>query len=84
MSKILSKKKIIMTGIAPGLVELPNRYFTKLKEENPEKLKKYFNEHLPIGRMVQPDEIADLVCFLCSNRNNYMAGSIIPIDGGGS
>ena len=65
-----------------NLVELPNRYFTKLKDENPEKLKNYFSEHLPIGRMAQPNEIADLVCFLCSNRNNYMAGAIIPFDGG--
>ena len=84
MSKYLSNKNIIMNAIAPGLVELPGRYFTKMKKDNPEKLEKYYDEHLPIRRMLKPQEIADLVCFLCAHDVSYMAGAIIPIDGGGS
>ena len=84
MSRYLSSKKVIMSAIAPGLVELPDRYFTKLKNEDPQKLNNYYNEHLPIQKMALPEEIADIVCFLCSTKNNYMPGAIIPIDGGGS
>ena len=84
MSKHLSHKKVIMSAIAPGLVELPDRYFTKMKNENPEKLDNYYDEHLPIRQMAQPDEIAEVVCFLCSVKNSYMPGAIIPFDGGGS
>ena len=84
MSKELSNKNVILNAVAPGLVELPGRYFTKLKTENPKKLQKYYDEHLPIRRMLNPKEIADLICFLCSNNTNYMPGAIIPLDGGGS
>lgn len=84
MSKELSNKNVILNAIAPGLVELPGRYFTKMKTENPKKLERYYDEHLPIRRMLKPKEIADLICFLCSNNTSYMAGAIIPLDGGGS
>ena len=84
MSKLLSDKNIIMSAIAPGLVELPERHFTKMKNENPKKLNNFYDEHLPIRKMLQPQEIADLFCFLCSQKSNYMSGAIIPIDGGGS
>jgi 3-oxoacyl-[acyl-carrier protein] reductase len=84
MSRYLSNRKVIMSAIAPGLVELPDRYFTKMKKENPEKLSSYYDEHLPIREMAQPDEIAEVVCFLCSIKNNYMPGAVIPFDGGGS
>ena len=36
----------------------------------------------PIGRMGQPEEIAELMVWLCSDRSSFMTGSIIPIDGG--
>lgn len=84
MSKYLSNKNIIMNAIAPGLVELPGRYFTKMKKDNPKLLEKFYDDHLPIRRMLQPKEIADLICFLCSHDVSYMSGAIIPIDGGGS
>ena len=84
MSKFLSKRKVIMLAVAPGLVELPNRFFTKMKNENPDKLNNFYDEHLPIRKMAKPDDIAYLVCFLCSEKANYMPGAIVPIDGGGS
>ena len=84
MSKHLSSKNVIMNAIAPGLVDLPGRYYTSMKTNNPQMLEKFYQEHLPIRRMLKPKEIADLICYLCSHDVSYMAGAIIPIDGGGS
>jgi NAD(P)-dependent dehydrogenase (short-subunit alcohol dehydrogenase family) len=36
---------------------------------------------IPVGRICRPEEVADLVCFLSSGRNSFMAGAIINIDG---
>jgi NAD(P)-dependent dehydrogenase (short-subunit alcohol dehydrogenase family) len=36
----------------------------------------------PIGRMGQPEEIADLALFLCSDAAGFITGSNVPIDGG--
>ncbi len=38
--------------------------------------------HLPVGRPVEPGEVADLVLFLASRRAGAINGAIIPIDGG--
>ena len=36
----------------------------------------------PIGRIGQPEEVAELMVWLCSDRASFMTGSVIPIDGG--
>jgi NAD(P)-dependent dehydrogenase (short-subunit alcohol dehydrogenase family) len=38
--------------------------------------------HVPMGRMAQPEEIADLVLFLCSDQSGFITGQTVVIDGG--
>ncbi|MBL0885909.1 SDR family oxidoreductase [Myceligenerans sp. I2] len=35
----------------------------------------------PIGRIRRPEEIADAVVWLCSERSSFVTGSVIPVDG---
>jgi 3-oxoacyl-[acyl-carrier protein] reductase len=39
-------------------------------------------QHIPIGRMVEPDDIADLILFLVSARASAITGQVIAVDGG--
>jgi 3-oxoacyl-[acyl-carrier protein] reductase len=39
-------------------------------------------EQVPAGRLGKPEEYADLVTFLCSDRAGYLTGTVIPFDGG--
>lgn len=56
-----------------------------LRENYPDNIEEAFSrlaKGQPIGRMGTPDEVADLVSFLCSDRAAFITGSDIPIDGG--
>ncbi|MFN4144821.1 MAG: SDR family oxidoreductase [Runella sp.] len=50
---------------------------------NPEKTLAQINERIPLGqRMTTPDEIAQMVVFLLSNKSSHTTGQLIHVDGG--
>lgn len=72
-----SKQNILFNSIAPGFIEtdltLANNNATQIKE---------LTERIPLGRLGQPAEVAELVKFLGSPSNTYITGQTINIDGG--
>ena len=40
------------------------------------------NASVPLGRIAKPDDIADVVVFLASNRARYMCGTLVEVNGG--
>ena len=69
---------IRINAIAPGLVRTP---MTKHWEDDPE-TRQFFILNTPIGRFAQPDEIANMVLFLCSDLASFTAGQTFVVDGG--
>src|SRR5439155_164589 len=39
-------------------------------------------EQIPLRRFGRPEEVADVICFLASDRGSYVTGAVIPVDGG--
>ncbi|MCC5905191.1 MAG: SDR family oxidoreductase [Balneolaceae bacterium] len=77
-------EKIRCNAISPARVHTPfvDGY---LKQHYPGREKEMFevlSKTQPIGRMGQPDEIAALVLYLCSDEASFITGSNFPIDGG--
>ena len=62
-------------GVNPGIVTTERG--KRLIEQQPD-----FAKSLPFGRAAKPQEVADLVCFLASERASYISGTIVTIDGG--
>jgi 3-oxoacyl-[acyl-carrier protein] reductase len=83
MSRQLSRDNVIMNAVAPGLIGLEGRYFKRMEKENPALLEQYYDNHLPIRRMGEADEVAMVAAFLCSEHAAFMPGAIVAADGGG-
>jgi NAD(P)-dependent dehydrogenase (short-subunit alcohol dehydrogenase family) len=65
-------------AVCPGMVETP---MTQWRLNNPE-LKTAVVSKIPLGRVAQPDEIADAIAILASHRLRYVTGAAFVIDGG--
>ena len=88
MKNFAKKKEFVRMGItfnsvAPGAVMIPETGWDLMEKEVPEEFK-IFKEELPLGRLGEPDEVANLVTFLCSEQSSYINGSSIVVDGGES
>ena len=72
---------IRVNAIAPGYVLTP--FVEDLVEQGRLDLPK-LEKRTPMGRLIQPDEVADAACFLMSDRARAITGQIVAIDGGWS
>ena len=75
---------ILVNGVAPGFVDTPMSIVDGVNElETPDFQEIYVRRRrIPLARAAQPDEIAEVVRFLASDRCSYMTGHTIVVDGG--
>jgi len=74
----LAKHGINVNAIAPGTID------TELARSalEPEKLAKFGEVRIPIGRLGQPQDLVGAVVFLCSDDSDYVLGHTLVVDGG--
>ncbi len=77
-------KGIRCNAICPGTVETPSLYDRMRAQGDFEKAKAAFIARQPMGRLAQPEEIADMVIYLASDDSAFMTGQALIIDGGWS
>jgi len=73
----LGRYGVLVNAIAPGYVN------TELTSQNnsPEQIRS-ISDNIPLGRLAEPAEIAEMAAFLCSGKNSYMTGQVLVVDGG--
>ncbi|GGH47424.1 SDR family oxidoreductase [Microbacterium album] len=73
-----------VNAVAPGTVNSP--YFADMvqKSEDPQGLLDSLNGRAPMGRMGEPEEIAEGIVWLASKRSAFATGSVVTLDGGTS
>ncbi|HEX7108562.1 MAG TPA: SDR family oxidoreductase, partial [Aestuariivirga sp.] len=77
-------KGIRCNAICPGTVETPSLYDRMRAQSDFEKAKAAFIARQPMGRMAQPEEIAEMVIYLASDDSAFITGQAFVIDGGWS
>lgn len=71
-----TSRGVLVNAVLPGRA-LTNMVVSRVPEEIVR------NPPVAIGRYADPEEVAEVVAFLTSERNTYMSGGIVPVDGGG-
>lgn len=75
LSKELWGRNILVNSVAPGFID------TAMTRELPEEVKEKMMSSIPLARLGQPEEIADVVAFLAT-RGTYITGTVIHVNGG--
>ncbi|MCI0569464.1 MAG: glucose 1-dehydrogenase [Myxococcaceae bacterium] len=78
----LARDRIRVNGVAPGSILFPGGSWDRRQKADPERIAKMVREELPWGRFGTPEEVADVVVFLCSARARWVTGATLPVDGG--
>lgn len=76
LAKELGRHNITVNAVAPGCIKTD--MFNAIPEEN----LKEFLDKLIIQRLGEPDEVASLAAYLCSEESRYITGKCIACDGG--
>jgi len=78
LSREVGKFGITVNSIPPGRIMSEQI----LRNYTPEYREWHSKHEIPVGEYGQPEDIANLVCFLASPRARYITGAVIPVDGG--
>lgn len=75
-AKELAARNILVNAVAPGFIA------TDMTEELPQDVKDAMLTQIPLAKLGQPEDVANVVAFLASEGANYMTGQTLHIDGG--
>ncbi len=87
MKNLAIKKHYVRSGItfnsvAPGGIFIPDTGWEDEQKNDPEGFAKLMDENWPMGRIGTPEEVANVVVFLCSPKSSLVNGASILVDGG--
>lgn len=75
-AKELAARNILVNAVAPGFIA------TDMTDELPQDVKDAMLTQIPLAKLGQPEDVANVVAFLASEGANYMTGQTLHIDGG--
>lgn len=76
LARELASRQVTVNIVAPGLIETAMLIDLTAEQRNA------ILQHIPLQRMGNPDDVAAVVGFLCSEKAGYITGVVVPVDGG--
>ncbi|HMA21866.1 MAG TPA: SDR family oxidoreductase, partial [Gemmatimonadaceae bacterium] len=76
LARELGHVGVTVNCVAPGMVR------TKMVSALPKEIQAKAEHESALGRLAEPEDVADVVTFLCSGRARHVTGTVIKVDGG--
>ena len=78
-----ARDKIRVNAVCPGDIETPMMNAgLAVKKLTAAEIREKLKQHIPIGRVGEPEDVAALVMYLASDAAGFVTGAIVPVDGG--
>ena len=78
-----ARDNIRVNAVCPGDIDTPMMDAgLAVKEVSSVEIRERLKQHIPIGRIGEPEDVAALVMFLASEAAAFVTGTIVPVDGG--
>lgn len=69
----VARRNVLVNAVAPGFIETEMISHLPIKQ---------ILQHIPLGRLGKPEEVASVVSFLCSSEADYITGQVFVVNGG--
>ncbi|MGH4013903.1 MAG: SDR family NAD(P)-dependent oxidoreductase [Pseudonocardiaceae bacterium] len=77
----LAPERIRVNAVSPGSILSSGGDWDSFRDRAPERFERFVEQNFPFGRLGTPEEVADVVTFLLSERASWISGTHICVDG---
>ncbi|MGH3934371.1 MAG: SDR family NAD(P)-dependent oxidoreductase [Pseudonocardiaceae bacterium] len=81
LGRELASEGIRVNAVSPGSIVFPGGGWDSLRERDPKRVERFVERDFPFGRLGTPEEVADVVTFLLSERASWVSGTQVCVDG---
>jgi 3-oxoacyl-[acyl-carrier protein] reductase len=81
LAQQLASSGIRVNSVSPGSILFEGGSWWRRQQSDPAAIAEFVTRELPFGRFGRPEEVGDVVAFLCSDRASWISGTSVVVDG---
>jgi 3-oxoacyl-[acyl-carrier protein] reductase len=81
LAQQLASSNIRVNSVSPGSILFEGGSWWRRQQADPQAIADFVKRELPFGRFGRPEEVGDVVAFLCSPRASWISGTSVVVDG---
>jgi 3-oxoacyl-[acyl-carrier protein] reductase len=82
LARVVGPDRVRVNAVAPGNILFPGGTWERLTAAEPERWRTFLEREVPLARFGTPEEIADAIVFMASERSSFTTGACLVVDGG--